>query len=387
MFSSRYLIVVFVYVFFNSLCPAGLIGRSYPDGKVTEIIQVDDGANFRCRISGKSLIAGPALRVHVRGINSLKDKTLSKSFVETAFKDARNIRLTNVRLRNYFRIIADVAIDGNDLAGELIKQGFAKTAKVPPPSSVETKTAAYSKMRSERLNGKTVRPGETGNFDKKTTRKNSPGSSTLRISDSLKNSPRSLGGQSFHRDMTFEEAIDQIRHSVDPPLPIVVLWPEIERNCHVQRDTPIGIEWNGKITIKKGLDILLMAVARRNASRLQYYVDGGLITIASTKVNFNKRVMRVYNVAELTAALPQMNYSRGGYGNQGRYGNQGGYRNQGGYENQGRYGNQDRHGNSGRYGNSGRFGNRLNNNSRNQRNSRYNRNNRNNRNRNSSMRR
>ena len=172
--------------------------------------------------------------------------------------------------------------------------------------------------------------------------------------------------------MTFEEAIDQIRNSVRPELPMVVLWPEIERNCFVQRDTPIGIEWNGKISIKKCLDLLLMGVAQSDGVGLQYYVDGGIVTIASKNAKLAKREIRVYNIAELTAASSMMNQGR--YGNQGGYGNQGNYGNRGNYGNQGNYGNLGNYGNQGSYGN---YGNRRNN--RSNRSNRSNRNNRNNR--------
>ena len=80
MLSSRFLLVVCIILLLTSFCHAGLIGKSYPDGKVTEILKIDGGGDFRCKISGKSLIAGAALRVHTRGINCPKNNVAAKAF-------------------------------------------------------------------------------------------------------------------------------------------------------------------------------------------------------------------------------------------------------------------------------------------------------------------
>lgn len=329
MLSSRFLLVVCIILLLTSFCHAGLIGRSYPDGKVTEITKVDGGGDFRCRISGKSLIAGARLRVHVRGTNCSKDNSQAKAFLETAFKEAKVVRLTNVRLRNYFRVIADVEIDGKNLADQLVKQGFTKPVKSVALDTGAIKTASYL-SRSKTYAASTTRPTGTRSIGRKVMAARKNALTNSQITNSMKSSPVVLSGKGFRPDMTFEEAIDQIRNSFSPALPIVVLWPEIERSCFVERDTPIGIEWNGNITVKKGLELLLMSVAQRDGVGLQYYVDGGIVTIASNNIKFNKPVLRVYNVAELTSISSAMNQ---GYGNQGRYGNRGGYGNQGRYGN------------------------------------------------------
>jgi hypothetical protein len=317
MFSFRFASVVCIILMLTSFCHAGLIGKSYSDGKVTEIMQVDGGGDFRCRISGKSMLAGARLRVHVRGINSLSDAVMAKTFVETAFKNAKKIELTNIRLRNYYRVIADVEIDGKGLADLLVKQGFAKAIKTPPIT-----TDAKKRLAAKTYAAKSPRSGAAVSIGRKTLSARKTIATNSQITNSLKNSPVSLSGEGFSKDTTFEDAIDKIRNSVRPALPIVVLWPEIKRNCFVEPDTPIGFDWNGKISIKRGLDLLLMSVAQRDGEKLQYYVDGGIVTIASTKVKFNRNVMRVYNVAELTAASQMMN-QRQGYGNNNRNRNNG----------------------------------------------------------------
>ncbi|MCF7955320.1 MAG: hypothetical protein K9M75_05925 [Phycisphaerae bacterium] len=335
MLLSRFLPVICIVLLLASFCHASLIGSSYPGGKVTEITKVDGGGDFRCRISGKSLIAGARLKVHVRGADSISNADAAKAFTEAAFKQAKVIRLTNVRLRNYFRVIADVEIDGKNLADELVKQDLTKSVK---PAALDTgaiKTTSYL-PRTKLSDAGSTRQIGTKSIGRTVMAARKKHMTNSQITNSMKSSPVVLGGEGFKPDMTFEEAIEQIRNSFSPELPIVVLWPEIERNCFVERDTPIGIEWNGKITAKKGLELLLMSVAQSRGPGLQYYVDGGIVTIASNNLKLDKRVLRVYNVAELTSVSPTMNR---GYGNQDGYGNQIMYGNQGGYGNQGMYGN------------------------------------------------
>jgi hypothetical protein len=306
MLSSRHLLIVCFAVFLSSPTFAAPIGRVHPDGKVTEIIQVESGSDFRCRISGKSLIAGAPLRVHIRGIDSLPDTKSAKVFLETTFKQAKKIRLTNVRLRNYFRVIADVQIDQDNLADKLIKKGLARKITIPA-------------INPDALKGKATPPtipipGIGKISIKKSPLAYSPKTIRFNLKNSLNDIPIDLRGNAFHPDMTFEDAIDQIRYSVKPALPIVVLWPEIERNSFVRRDTPIGIEWNGKISVKKGLDILLRSVAQKGGHKLQYNVDGGIITVASTKTKLSKPVLKVYDISEL-ASSPFMDRIQGRYGN------------------------------------------------------------------------
>ena len=350
MFSSRFLIVICIIVSVTSLCPASLIGKSFPDANVTEVSKIYTGGEFRCRISGTSLIAGAALRVKARGTDCSRDNAEAIAFLEKTVKQAKKIRLTNVRLRNYFRVIADIEVDGKSLCDKLVEKGFTKPVETAAGPAV-VKRPSYLFV-SGTTRGKTAESKSTKIAGGKAAATGKTAVTNSQITSSMKNSSPALQGKGFHPEMTFEEAIEQIRNSFSPPLPIVVLWPEIETSCLIDRDTPIGIEWNGKISVKKGLELLLMSVAPSNGVGLQYYVDGGIITIASKNINFNKPVLRVYNVAELTNVSPAMN--RGyGYGSQGRYGNNGRYGNQGRYgNNNGMYGSQQRYGNRNSYRNS-----------------------------------
>jgi hypothetical protein len=122
-------------------------------------------------------------------------------------------------------------------------------------------------------------------------------------------------------DMTFGEAIDILRHSVRPPLNIVVFWRDLEDNADVDKDTPVGIEGLPGITLKKHLQLILASVSTMGDGELSYVIEDGIIKIA-TKDSLPKVMStRVYDITDLTAS-PARYFDYGGsyMFPQGRYG-------------------------------------------------------------------
>lgn len=112
-------------------------------------------------------------------------------------------------------------------------------------------------------------------------------------------------------DTAFAEAIDMLRHSVRPPLNIVVFWKDLEDNADVDRDTPVGIEGLSGITIKKHLELILTSLSTMGDSELSYVVEDGIIMIA-TKDSLPKVMKtRVYDITDLTAS-PARYFDYGG---------------------------------------------------------------------------
>lgn len=118
--------------------------------------------------------------------------------------------------------------------------------------------------------------------------------------------PVAPGPSSFRPDMSFEQAIDILRHATKPPLNIAVLWRDLEENADIYRDTPIGIEGLSKVSIRMHLKFLLMGVAGGNPVKLGYVVDDGVIVIATRDSLPVKMKARVYDVTDLVA--PPANY-------------------------------------------------------------------------------
>jgi hypothetical protein len=86
---------------------------------------------------------------------------------------------------------------------------------------------------------------------------------------------------SFAPDMAFGRAIDILRHAADPPLPIIVLWKDLDRNADIDRQTPIGMDGVSGVSLRTHLDLLLLAVSADSPDRLTYTVRQGVITIGT----------------------------------------------------------------------------------------------------------
>jgi hypothetical protein len=103
-------------------------------------------------------------------------------------------------------------------------------------------------------------------------------------------------------DTPFEEAIDILRNSTDPPLQMVVMWRDLENNADVYANTPVGI--NGIPGVKMGtaLDIILLSISAQAFTEVDYVVKEGIIIIGTeATIGKSKMVARVYDVSHLTS--------------------------------------------------------------------------------------
>ena len=86
---------------------------------------------------------------------------------------------------------------------------------------------------------------------------------------------------SFTPDMPFGQAIDILRNAADPPLPIIVLWKDLDRNADIDRHTPIGMDGVSGVSLRTHLELLLLAVSADSPDRLAYTIRQGVITIGT----------------------------------------------------------------------------------------------------------
>ena len=106
--------------------------KLYPDVKVSRLLRVIDGDTFACDIDEHSAIAGKNISIRLRGINTPElrskdpEERLSAIFEKQRLSDlltnARVIALRNIDRDKYFRIVADVYIDGEPLLPKLNQQ-------------------------------------------------------------------------------------------------------------------------------------------------------------------------------------------------------------------------------------------------------------------------
>lgn len=108
----------------------------YGDAVVAEVTSIYDGDTFRCNLQGYPPIAGERIAIRINGIdtpemrdNRPKIKTLArkaKQYTVQRLREGKQIILRNMQRGKYFRIVADVYVDGSNLGQELISAGLAK---------------------------------------------------------------------------------------------------------------------------------------------------------------------------------------------------------------------------------------------------------------------
>ena len=102
-----------------------------------EIVSIYDGDTFKIDLAGVHPLFGDDVSVRLFGVDTPeirgsedRVKVLAKKardLTEKALMGAEEIELKNPQRGKYFRIVADVYVDGNSLAELLMKAGLAKT--------------------------------------------------------------------------------------------------------------------------------------------------------------------------------------------------------------------------------------------------------------------
>lgn len=110
--------------------------KNYGSVLVSEVTSIYDADTFRVNIKDWSPIAGERIPVRVNGVDApeirgkcdaeKKGAQLAKQFTVSKLRSASTIELRNMQRGKYFRIIADVYIDGKNLSELLINAKLAR---------------------------------------------------------------------------------------------------------------------------------------------------------------------------------------------------------------------------------------------------------------------
>ena len=102
---------------------------------VSKVISVYDGDTFRVNIDSLPPIVGKNIPIRVNGVDTPeirgkcqyeKDLALkARDFVRGRLANATDIKLTNLQRGKYFRVVANVVVDGVSLERELLDNGLA----------------------------------------------------------------------------------------------------------------------------------------------------------------------------------------------------------------------------------------------------------------------
>jgi endonuclease YncB( thermonuclease family) len=107
----------------------------YGSATVEKVTSIYDGDTFRANIKGYPKIVGYRMSIRLLGIDTpemrakcSKEKLLAraaKKLTISLLRAAEHIELRNIKRGKYFRILADVYVDGVSVADELLKGGYA----------------------------------------------------------------------------------------------------------------------------------------------------------------------------------------------------------------------------------------------------------------------
>jgi endonuclease YncB( thermonuclease family) len=102
---------------------------------VSKVISVYDGDTFRVNIDSLPPIVGKNIPIRVNGVDTPeirgkcqyeKDLALeARDFVRSKLANAKEIKLTNLQRGKYFRVVANVVVDGVSLEQELLDNKLA----------------------------------------------------------------------------------------------------------------------------------------------------------------------------------------------------------------------------------------------------------------------
>jgi len=102
---------------------------------VSKVISVYDGDTFRVDIDSLPPIVGKNIPIRLNGVDTPeiqgkcqyeKDLALkARDFVRNKLANAKEIKLTKLQRGKYFRVVADVMIDGVSLEQELLENKLA----------------------------------------------------------------------------------------------------------------------------------------------------------------------------------------------------------------------------------------------------------------------
>lgn len=118
------------------LISSAINANEYGDIVVSRVTNVYDGDTFRVDIDQWPALIGKNAPIRINNIdtpelrakcpNEKRLALLAKNFTQEKLQQAGIIELKNLNRGKYFRITADVFIDGENLADSLLAAGFAR---------------------------------------------------------------------------------------------------------------------------------------------------------------------------------------------------------------------------------------------------------------------
>ncbi len=277
---------VYVLILVYSSTVFGDAHFQYADCKVKEVIAVRSPVMFICRAADWSLVGPARLSVTLRGIEVPEHlASEAQRFLEESLMNSKRIRLDRIEMGSMFRLTCDVKVDGCDLSRTLVQKGWAIFKDVPIAPKV-TETIRQPKVvlgPSPSVRSKTPIDGRNA-----------------RITNWKSLLDQRVDVSSIQSSTPFREALERIRTCMNPPLPLMINWTDIQNNAFIGQDQPVGIDGLQNISLGQVLELLLNAVDG-GKGQLAYATRGQILVIASKRSLGDSLNLRVYNLSELTS--------------------------------------------------------------------------------------
>lgn len=277
---------------------------------VSEVLGVSSPVAFDCRLAGYPYGDNVRFHVRVRGVvrNPQVPVDEAAEYLRERLKNADQIVLKKIQFRNYFRVTADISVDGRDLEQELIAQHLAAAEQpltVKPSEAVAVQTPSQPVPRRYQPPVPESQPVAAQSQGRVVTL------------ESLLDTEVDLSA--INEDTTFQDALKIISDSVRPRVPFVILWNDLETNALIDKDMPIGAGGFGVLKLKYALKIILHSVSRTAQMKLHMAMEGGVVTIGTQRGLLQKSRVQSYSVADIVSAPFTEDTTNNQQGNQGGY--------------------------------------------------------------------
>jgi len=126
---------IWIFTLMLALSSPVQAGKTYGDVVVDRVGTVIDGDSFKVDINDWPEVAGKGITVRISDIDTPElwgkcgaEKQLArkaKQFTVDRLRSANKVELRNMQRGKYFRLVADVYVDGVSLGADLMRSGLA----------------------------------------------------------------------------------------------------------------------------------------------------------------------------------------------------------------------------------------------------------------------
>ncbi len=278
--------------FLSVLLSAGVLADSSTEPNefvVSSVVRVHSANTFLCRFGSYAIAPGAVFRVHIPSVVIAQDpNTFLKAafFVSKLLSSAESIVVCDIRARSYFGLQGRVLVDGKDLTGLLIEKNLTK----PSPASQEW-PAAYLREHSVESAPSSADSPLLPDVSRPVI---------LPLSAMLN---RKVNLSRITPQTTLKEAIEYLAGSQEPAVPVMVLWEDLQINCLLGPETPVGTDGLTEVSVLAALKYILRSASAGGPLPV-IRIEKNLLTIGSEKTFPGKSSTGVYPIEELVGSSP-----------------------------------------------------------------------------------